>query len=74
MELKPWTRGPLYLAKGEAETPLAVANLQMLGNTFNLPVALLAQSALAYGLDFIFESSPPINVILFTYIQLSTRR
>ncbi|KAL0188454.1 hypothetical protein M9458_015553, partial [Cirrhinus mrigala] len=68
-ELQPWTRGPLYLANGNAEVPLGWANLEinLHNQTFTVPAAVLPTHALAYaivlGLDFIFFSGLQLNVI-----------
>ncbi|RXN37684.1 Retrovirus-related Pol poly from [Labeo rohita] len=66
--LPPWTRGPLYLANGEAEIPLGWVNIPITlhNKVFNIPAAVLPAKALAYavvlGLDFIFSSGLQINV------------
>ncbi|KAL0159663.1 hypothetical protein M9458_043388, partial [Cirrhinus mrigala] len=66
--LLPWTRGPLYLANGEAEIPLGWVNIPITlhNKVFNIPAAVLPAKALAYavvlGLDFIFSSGLQINV------------
>ncbi|KAL1247991.1 hypothetical protein QQF64_023367 [Cirrhinus molitorella] len=68
-ELQPWTRGPLYLANGNAEVPLGWANLEIYlhNQTFTMPAAVLPTHALAYaivlGLDFIFFSGLQLKVI-----------
>nr|XP_055053112.1 uncharacterized protein LOC129438391 [Misgurnus anguillicaudatus]XP_055053113.1 uncharacterized protein LOC129438391 [Misgurnus anguillicaudatus] len=68
-ELQPWTRGPLYLANGNAEVPLGWTNLEihLHNQTFTIPAAVLPTHALAYaivlGLDFIFFSGLQLNVI-----------
>ncbi|XP_052410112.1 uncharacterized protein LOC127956311, partial [Carassius gibelio] len=66
--LLPWTRGPLYLANGEAEIPLGWVNIPVTlhHKVFNIPAAVLPAKALAYavvlGLDFIFSSGLQIYV------------
>lgn len=66
--LKPWCRGPLYLANGEAESPLGwtTLDIEIQGNVINASVAVLPSKALAYGivlgLDFIYHSQLQINV------------
>ncbi len=67
--LLPWTRGPLYLANGEAEIPLGWVNtpITLHKKVFNIPTAVLPDKALAYavvlGLDFIYSSGLQINVV-----------
>jgi len=66
--LKSWCRDPLYLANGEAESPLGltVLDIEIQGNVINSPVAVLPSKALAYGivlgLDLIYHSQLQINV------------
>lgn len=66
--LQPWTEGPLYLANGEAATPIGWGNLTMAlhGHVSTLPVAVLGPKALAYsvvlGLNFISSVGMIINV------------
>lgn len=49
-DLQPWTSGPLFLAKGETETPLGWAELtiELSHNACSLPVAVLSPKVLAY--------------------------
>ncbi|KAI2646495.1 Transposon Tf2-6 polyprotein [Labeo rohita] len=66
-QLQTWSRGPLYLANGEAETPLGWVNTTIRHDqAFTIPAAVLSSKALAYavvlGLDFIFFSGMHINV------------
>lgn len=66
--LKPWTEGPLYLANGEAATPIGweKLNIELQGRTARLRAAVLDPTALAYGvvlgLDFISSIGMIINV------------
>ncbi|RXN08546.1 activity-regulated cytoskeleton-associated -like protein [Labeo rohita] len=65
--LCPWTRGPLYLANGEAEIPLGWVNtsITLHKKVFTIPAVVLPAKALAYAdliLDFIFFSGLQINV------------
>ncbi|KAL1268389.1 hypothetical protein QQF64_033752 [Cirrhinus molitorella] len=68
-QLHPWSSGPLYLANGKAETPLGWMHttIQLHGQSFTIPAAVLSSQALAYavvlGLDFIFFSGMQLNVI-----------
>ena len=65
--LQPWTEGPLYLANGEATTPIGWENLTMAlhGHVSTLPVAVWGPKALAYsvvlGLNFISSVGMIIN-------------
>ena len=67
-ELRTWEEGPLYLANGEPTTPLGWISIiiQLHGETINLPVAILADSSLAFavvlGLDFLFFSGLTISM------------
>ncbi len=49
--LLPWTRGPLYLANGEAEIPLGWVNapITLHNKVFKIPAAVLPAKALAYA-------------------------
>ncbi|KAL2079452.1 hypothetical protein ACEWY4_025196 [Coilia grayii] len=72
-DLKPWVKGPLYLANGETETPLgwATINIKVNDSAPSLPVAVLAPKALAYsvvlGLDYLSHTGMQINVTDKTY-------
>ena len=67
-ELQPWAEGPLYLANGEATTPIGWENLsvELQGQVSTLPTVVLGSEALAYGmvlgLDFICSVGMIINV------------
>ena len=66
--IQPWNEGPLYLANGEAATPIGWGDLTMAlhGHVSTLPVAVLGPKALAYsivlGLNFISSVGMIINV------------
>ncbi|KAL0197545.1 hypothetical protein M9458_006085, partial [Cirrhinus mrigala] len=67
-QLQTWSRGPLYLVNGEAETPLGWMNttIRLHDQAFTIPAAVLSSKALAcavvLGLDFIFFSGMQLNV------------
>ena len=66
--LKPWTRGPLYLADGEVRQPLGWSDMDLTlkTQTVTLPCVVLPASSLAFpavvGLDFIFFSGLQFDV------------
>nr|XP_054598745.1 uncharacterized protein LOC129163840 [Nothobranchius furzeri] len=66
--LKPWTRGPLYLADGESRQPLGWSELKLTiqSATVTLPCVILPGKSLAFpavvGLDFIFFSGLQFDV------------
>lgn len=77
-DLQPWTKSPLYLANGEAALPLGWGNLcvDLQGKVSTLPVAVLGQEALVYGLvlglDYISNVQMIINMADKVYSFLSS--